>query len=124
MGAGGSQEAPYNLKASVPAGTYHFILDAVIIASIDVQFDLIWRRGSTDMPLASWMEHYDPATDGGFDAQPFEYDETAPAIDFQAGDELVFRYTGSNTTEMTETYIPNGDGSLSNGRIPNITLPK
>jgi hypothetical protein len=35
----------------------------------------------------------------------------------------VFRYTGRNGA-AAETFIPNGDGSLSKGRIPNITLPK
>ena len=124
VGAGGSQEAALDLKAGVPAGTYHCVLDAVIIRPVDVTFDLIWRRGTTDMPLVSWTEHYDPAANGGFDAQPFEYDEPASAIDFQAGDQLVFRYSGANTTMTSETYIPNGDGALSNGRMPNITLPK
>lgn len=123
MGAGGSQEAAYSLKASVPAGTYHLVLDAVIIRAVDVTFDLIWRRGQTDMPLASWTEHYEPLGGGSFDAQPLEYDETAPAIDWKDGDQLVFRYTGANTTSA-EAYIPNGDGNLSHGRIPNITLPK
>ena len=47
----------------------------------------------------------------------------APAIDFMAGDQLVFRYTGANTQSL-QAYIPNGDGELSHGRIPNITLPK
>ena len=46
----------------------------------------------------------------------------APAIDFAEGDQLVFRYTGANTT-ATQAYIPNGDGAITNGRIPNITLP-
>jgi hypothetical protein len=35
----------------------------------------------------------------------------------------VFRYSASNTIQA-EAWIPNGDGKLSNGRIPNITLPK
>ena len=122
MGAGGSQEAEFPLVASVPAGTYHFVLDSIIIRSVDVTFDLVWRRGATDMPLASWMKHFDPLT-ASFDAQPYEVDMTAPAISFQAGDQLVFRYTGANTTS-SEAYIPNGDGALSHGRIPNITLPK
>jgi hypothetical protein len=94
----------------------------VIISSVDVQFDLIWRRATTDMPLASWTEHYEPLGGGDFDAQPFEYDETAPAITFQKGDQLVLRYTGSNAT-TAQSYIPNGDGVNSKGRIPNITLP-
>jgi hypothetical protein len=123
VGAGGSQEAAYSLKASVPAGTYHLVLDAVIIASVDVTFDLIWRRGATDMPLATWTEHYEPLGGAAFDAQPFEYDETAPAITFEDGDQLVFRYTGANTASA-QAYIPNGDGAISHGRIPNITLPK
>jgi hypothetical protein len=123
VGAGGSQEASYTLQASVPAGTYHLVLDAVIIRGVDVTFDLIWRRGSTDMPLATWTDHYEPLGGGSFDAQPFEYDEPAPAIDWKSGDQLVFRYTGANTTS-SEAYIPNGDGVISHGRIPNITLPK
>jgi len=106
----------------VPAGTYHLVLDAVITGSVDVTFDLIWRRGSTDMELANWTAHYDPLGAGDYDAQPFEYDEDAMAIDWKSGDQLVFRYTGANTT-ANEAYIPNGDGPNSHGRIPNITLP-
>jgi hypothetical protein len=111
------------LQASVPAGTYHLVLDAVIVASVDVTFDLVWRHGGTDTTLATWTDHYDPIGGGVFDAQPFEYDETAPVIDQSNGDQLVFRYTGANTTS-SEAYIPNGDGVNSHGRIPNITLPK
>lgn len=121
MGPGGSQEAVYDLKAKVPAGTYHFVLDAIIVAKVDVTFDLLWRRGTTDTPLASWTVHYDPLP-GSFDAQPFEYDEDCAAIPWQKGDELVFRYTGANTLSQ-EAYIPNGDGSHANGRIPYIELP-
>lgn len=122
MGAGGSQEAKFSLVASVPAGTYHFVLDSIIIRPVDTTFDLLWRRGTTDTTLASWTLHFEPLP-GSFDAQPYEVDMTAQAIDFQPGDQLVFRYTGANTTS-TDAYIPNGDGFLSNGRIPNITLPK
>ncbi len=100
------------------------MLDAVITHSIDVTFDLIWRSGGTDTMLATWMAHYDPLGGGNYDAQPFEYDEDAPAIDWVKGDQLVFRYTGANATTTAECYIPNGDGVNSNGRIPNITLPK
>jgi hypothetical protein len=124
VGAGGSQEAPYDLQASVPAGTYHFVLDCVIIKAVDVQFDLVWRRGSLDTTLATWQAHYDPLGGASFDAQPEEYDEVAPAIAYKSGDQLVFRYTCLNAPSASETYIPNGDGSLSKGRIPNITLPK
>ncbi len=123
MGTGGSQEAEYALAAGIPAGTYHFELDAVVIQSVDVQFDLVWRRGATDTTLVTFAEHYEPRGGGNFDAQPFEYDEPATtALTFQAGDKLVFRYTGTNAA-VAQAYIPNGDGSLSKGRIPNITLP-
>ena len=122
MGAGGSQDAAYTLKAKVPAGSYHLVLDAVITHSVDITFDLIWRRGSTDTVLVEWTEHYDPIP-GNFNAQPFEYDEDAPAIDTLKGDQFVFRYTASAASPLG-SYIPNGDGVNSMGRIPNITLPK
>ena len=55
MGAGSSQEAAYTLKASVPAGAYHCVLDGIVIRPVEVTFDLIWRRGGTDTTLASWQ---------------------------------------------------------------------
>jgi hypothetical protein len=76
-----------------------------------------------DTTLAEWNQHYDPLPGGVYTAQPFEYDETCTAIDFEPGDQLVFRYTGANGASM-ESYIPDGDGSFENGRIPNITLPR
>jgi hypothetical protein len=99
------------------------VLDAVIMSSVDVKFELIWRRGSTDMPLATWTEHYDATGGGNFDAQAHEYDQVAPAIDFASGDKFVFRYSAVMALGP-EAYIPNGDGALARGRIPNFTLPK
>jgi hypothetical protein len=122
VGPGGSQEAEYTLQAGIAAGTYHFVLDCVITASVDVTFDLVHRRGTDDTTLATWTAHYNPIGGGQYDAQPFEYDQDAPAVDYKSGDQLVFRYTGSNTTS-NEAYIPNGDGAITHGRIPNITLP-
>jgi hypothetical protein len=126
VGAGSSQEAPFALRTSVPAGTYHLVLDAIIITPVDVTFDLVWRHadGSADTVLVEWTEHYTPLGGGNFDAQPFEYDEpTTTAIDEEKGDELVFRYTASATSQPA-AYVPNGDGATANGRFPNITLPK
>lgn len=122
MGPGGSQEAPFDLRTGVPAGTYHVTCDAIIIGPVDVTFTLIWRRGQTDTNLAQWMRHWDKLADGSYKAQPYEVDMPAPAIDWQAGDQLVFRYEATNTT-TPEAFIPNGDGAIANGRIPNITLP-
>ena len=98
------------------------MLDSIIIAPVDTTFDLIWRRGTTDTVLTSWTMHFDPLPEG-FDAQAYEVDRDTQAIDFQPGDKLVFRYSAANTIDF-DAYIPNGDGALSNGRIPNITLPK
>ena len=123
MGSGGSLDAEYALVADVPAGAYHVICDNIIIRSVDVVFELIHRRGGADVQLATWMEHFEPTADGTFRAQPYELDVQAPAIDFERGDELVFRYTGAGSTAMM-AFIPNGDGHITGGRIPNITLPK
>jgi hypothetical protein len=123
VGPGGSQDAEFALLASVPGGTYHVECDAVITASVDVTFSLIWRHAnqSADTVLATWMKHWDPLP-SGFDAQPYEIDEPGAAIDMAPGDQFVFRYAGANTTS-DEAFIPNGDGAHSNGRIPAITLP-
>jgi hypothetical protein len=125
VGAGSSQDAPFTLVTKVPAGTYQCILDAIVVDDVTITFDLIWRHGSgsgtSDTTLVEWNESYTPLA-SGIDAQPFEYDEAAPAIDPEEGDQLVFRYA-SNATSAALCYIPNGDGSLEKGRIPNFTLP-
>jgi hypothetical protein len=125
VGPGGSQQdAAFSLRAAVPAGAYHVECDAVITASIDVTFSLIWRRGATDTMLAQWTKHWDPLVGGRFDAQPYEVDMAAPAITYQAGDQLVFRYAGNGPPGVpAEAFIPNGDGVNSSGRIPSIALP-
>lgn len=123
MGSGRTQEAEYQLKASVPAGTYHVICDAIIIQPVDVTFELVHRRGGSDTVLASWMRHWDPLPGGVYTAQPYELDVEAPAIEFEPGDTFVFRFTGANT-DGPQAFIPNGDGALAEGRIPNITLPR
>jgi hypothetical protein len=123
VGLGESQDAPFDLLASVPAGTYHVECDAIIIGTVDVAFSLIWRRGQTDTTLATWMQHWEPLPGGSYLAQPYELDVTAPAIDYRAGDQLVFRYAATTTT-TPDAFIPNGDGSHASGRIPSITLPQ
>jgi hypothetical protein len=122
VGTGGSHNAEYTLKAGVPAGTYALVCDGIIIAPVDVQFDLLHLRGETETVLATAMRHFDPLPDGNFDAQPCDIAMPAPAIEFEAGDHFVFRYTGTNSTNPNG-YVPNGEGNRANGRIPNITLP-
>jgi hypothetical protein len=123
VGSGGSQEAEYGLKADVVAGTYKLVCDGIIIRAVDVTFDLVLRREGVDTLLATAMQHFEPLPEGMFTAQACDIDMDAPAIDFVAGDQFIFRYTGANTTS-TNGYIPNGDGHTADGRIPNITLPK
>ena len=123
MGSGGSREAAYTLKADVPAGTYHCEIDAIIIRPVDVTFELIWRHSAQDTLLGTWSEHFEPNAGANFDAQAYEKNVDAPAIELTGGDQLVFRYTGMNATSA-EAYIPNGDGATAKGRIPSFTLPK
>ncbi len=124
MGPGGSSlDAAFNLRAGVPAGTYHVECDSIITDPVDVTFTLIWRRGSTDTNLAQWMKHWEPLPNQVYDAQAYEIDMPAAAIDFQPGDQLVFRYAGAGSL-VANAFIPNGDGVRAMGRIPNITLPR
>lgn len=125
MGAGGSQEAEWNLVAPVSAGTYTLVADGIITNPVDVTFELIWRRpGSADTVLATFQQHFDPRGGGNFDAIPFEASADGPAIDYVEGmgDQFIFRYTGTNSVSSM-SYIPNGDGARLNGRIPHVTLP-
>jgi hypothetical protein len=121
---GTQQDAAFALRASVPAGTYHVICDAVVTASVDVNFALIWRGAGVDTTLAAWSKHWEPGP-VVHQAQAYEVDMAAPAVDFHPGDKLVFRYSGAGTTgASSEPFIPNGDGAGANGRIPSITLPR
>lgn len=87
-----------------------------------MQFDLVHRRGADDRVITTWTNHFDPLPTG-FDAQAYEVDRQGAAVPFAPGDQLVFRFSASNTIHA-EAWIPNGDGKLSHGRIPNITLPR
>lgn len=125
MGAGRSQEAEFTLLDDVPAGEWRLVADGIIVFPVDVTFELIHRQAAGgDVVIATWQHHFDPRP-MGFEAQAYEVTADGPAIDQQPGDELVFRYTGTNTEEtQTMAYIPNGDGEEAGGRIPFIVLPR
>ena len=110
----------------MPAGTWHLVADGIITASIDVEFDILWRRtGTPDVTVVSWMHHFDPKPNGDFTATAYEDTGAGTAIDFKDGDQLVFRYSGSNAPpNVAEAYVPDGDGAKENGRIPYIDLPQ
>ena len=73
--------------------------------------------------LTTFTEHYEPLPGAQYTAQPFEYDQDCPAVDFAPGDQLVFRYTASASSPLA-SYEPDGDGATANGRIPHIDLPQ
>jgi hypothetical protein len=106
----------------VPAGTWHVIADGVIADSIDVTFELVWRSAKNgDTTIASWVQHFDRPGGANFWV-PFEADETATAIDYEPGDQLVYRFTGTNVGDGS-AYAPNGDDD-GTGRDTQLTLPK
>jgi hypothetical protein len=123
VGSGRSLEAPYPLEASVPAGDYHVICDAIIIGPVDVTFEFVHRRGGTDTIVGTWMEHFEPRPEG-FEAQTCEVDMPGTAIEFQSGDLFVFRYSGANSGTVMQAYIPVGNPESEGGRAPNITFPR
>ena len=98
------------------------MLDAIVIDSVDVTFDLLWRSRDGDRAIAEWTAHFEPLPAGALSAQACEHDVTGAAIAAHDGDELVFRYAASATSPAA-SYVPNGDGAKLGGRIPNITLP-
>lgn len=122
MGLGESQEAEFDLVAGIPAGTYALVCDGIILRGVDVTFEILRRRGDEDTTIGAQMVRFEPRGGGNFDAVPCDLTFDAPALDYMPGDELIFRYSGANTTGIA--YVPNGDGAITNGRIPNITLPQ
>lgn len=98
------------------------MLDCIVITSVDAHFELHHQRGADTTLLTSWSNHFEPLA-VGFDAQAYETNRDVPAIDFESGDELVFRYSATGTSSP-EAWIPNGDGELAGGRIPYMDLPK
>jgi hypothetical protein len=98
------------------------------VGSGDVQYDFIWRpsAGGGDTTLATFVHHFDPLP-ASFDAQPYDADATGIAAAAVAGDGLVWRWTVLGGPDAgapgTGVAIPNGNGPLSNGRYPSVTLP-
>ncbi len=123
MGAGGSQEAEFSLRGDLPAGSWHLAGDGIITQSVDVHFELFVRRADTmEVALVDWNHHFDPLGGGRFTAQKYDASADGPAVTFLAGDQLILRYTGTNSA-FAMAYQPNGDGASTGGRIPFVDLP-
>jgi hypothetical protein len=114
------------LAGPIKAGNWHLIGDGIVGTAADVQFDVIWRRGSTDQTIVSWTHHFDPPPEAmKFDAVPFEGDALGGEVPALKGDLLVLRWSipGPDAGAGGIGFIPNGDGAGSKGRIPSLTLP-
>jgi hypothetical protein len=122
VGAGGSLEAAYELKGPIEAGVWSMVADCIVVQAVDVNIEIIHRVGSTDNVLVSWEDRYEPLPGGEYQAQAFDFTDEIGRVDSEPGDLLVLRYTGTNS-KMEMAYFPNGDGSTTGGRIPNIDLP-
>ncbi len=127
MGVGDPLEAAIVIDHPIPAGTWRLVGDGIIIAPVDVQFDLIRRRPpNNDLPIATFVHHFDPPMDSGqrFNAVAYEETKSAAAVpDVKPGDRLVLRFKTSSPNGGAP-YIPNGDGDNAKGRIPSVELPK
>jgi hypothetical protein len=113
------------LTDDVNAGTYHVDFDSIVFFPVDVTYELIHRHasGAPETQLATWSQHWEPLPGGVYEAQQYEIDVTAPAIDAEPGDQFVLRFTGTNSIAAM-AYLPNGDGERAGGDIPNITFPR
>ena len=90
---------------------------------MDVHFEVLLRRtGAADADIVTWDAHFEPLAGNSFDAQSLDADADGIAIDYQPGDQLVFKYTGTSA-KLKNAYVPDGDGGKKNGRNPYITLP-
>jgi hypothetical protein len=113
------------LSGPIAAGSWHLVGDVDVYASCDLRYDFIWRRAGTETTLVSFLQHFEPP--GGYHATQVDADADGIAAASVAGDQLVWRYTvlpgDAGTAAMTPAIIPNGDGPLTGGRFPSITLP-
>lgn len=121
MGLGESREAAYRLRAPIRAGTWHLVGDGEgIYAATEVRFEIIWRAGGSNSVVATTTHTFMPlAPPNQYNAVPFDADLDGVVVPAAPGDLLILRFS----TIGGASYIPNGDGALTKGRIPNLTLP-
>lgn len=122
MGAGSSLEAAFTLRGPIPAGTWRLVGDGIALESVDVSFELIWRHGTDDV-VVRFDQSFEPLPGEEYRAQAYEDTADLDPVDAAAGDQLVLRITGESAS-LPMAYIPNGDGELTDGRIPFVDLPR
>ena len=123
MGVGDSLEAAIVLESDVPAGSWHLVGDGIVFAPVDVKYEVIRRHPpKSDQLLVTFNHHFDPQMDGSFNAVPFEGSAEGVMASVQSGDLLVLRLTATGGGAMA-TFVPNGDGAKTKGRIPSLEIP-
>jgi hypothetical protein len=125
VGVGDPLEASYRLAGPIDAGVWRLIGDGIVLADVDVRFEIIWKAaGGAETVIVAFDHHFDrPEGDDAFRAVPFDGEATAPAIDAASGDTLTLRITAVASPRTGPVFIPNADGELAGGRIPSIALP-
>ena len=124
MGVGDPLEATYPLTGPVAAGTWHLVGDGLILAAVDMQFEVLWRSGQGDHLIVSFQHHFDPPTGSqAYSAVPLDADAVGADVAAAAGDSLVLRMTATQSASAGPAYIPNADGPHTHGRIPHLSLP-
>ncbi len=121
MGVGDPLEAAYPLNRPIAAGSWQLVGDGAILAAVDMQFDVVWRSDGKEQVIVSWQHHFDVAPEDA--VVPFDGAADGAAVPAAAGDLLVLRMTANQSTATGAVYVPNGEGSHANGRIPSLTLP-
>ena len=77
--------------------------DGIIVSSPDVQYEVIWRHGGADSPVATFEHAF-----GAGSMEQYEETKSAPAIAAAAGDRLVLRISLLSTDPNGE-WIPYGE---------------
>jgi len=121
LGVGDPLEASFELAGPIGAGSWHLVGDGLVLAAVDMRFDVLWRHGGTDTLVVRFDHHFDPPA--GYDAVPLDADAVGVAVAAQPGDRLVLRMSATQSATSGPAFIPNADGTHANGRIPSLTLP-
>jgi hypothetical protein len=113
------------MKAPIAAGTWKIVGDGIALSSADLKFSVLWRKAGTqtDQVMLTFEHHFDPDASHPFDAVAFDGTATGAAFG-SPGDllQLEIEVTDSHPAG-TSQWIPNGDGSSAQGRLPYLTTP-
>ena len=92
-----------------------------------MRYSFHWVHSGVDKVVASFEHHFDPHPRGFSYAVAYDEVKQVSAVPAVAGDKLVWRFEilGSIPDGGTNTsyFVPNGDGPLTHGRYPSITIP-